>query len=401
MAGLFGSDGAAPFSNPLLRAIQIAGALGMLPHQRRAQVEHDEDRQREHQAEDLKTRLLLNSAGAIPALPRSVESGLDEALGPVKEPRMRVSTSAGDFNLPTADESLERQQRASSIDINLSQRLPGVFPGDKLRVPRTHAIQALRELDEVQRKIKIGVSPDLQKLLNLSSNTIDLKPGELPGYINSLKPEQKMITDAAGHGHNVTTDTLSGRIIGEDVTAGAVGKPERAPLEPTGIPEIIKARAAAVARQEVGAGFRDGKRETQEWQDAVAAKAQEYVADGVNANAAKLKALQYYASGKGKGAVERYEKLEDSDAYKQAYQRHLESYYSDWQKSRGAAARPAPPAATGLQKGKAAAKQPVITVNEALQRYQAVPPAQRAAARQAFIKQRGVDPETLLQQGQQ
>src|SRR5262249_38829740 len=149
-----------------------------------------------------------------------------------------------------------------SVDIDLSNRLPGVFPGDKLRVPRTHAIQALRELEEVQRKIKIGVSPDLQKLLNLSSDTIELKPGEVPAYVTSLKPEQKLITDAAGRGHNVTTDTLSGRIIGEDVTAGAVGKPERAPLEPTSIPDIVKQRAKIAAYREVGAGFENGKRET-------------------------------------------------------------------------------------------------------------------------------------------
>ena len=55
-----------------------------------------------------------------------------------------------------------------------------------MRVPRSCAITALKELDDVQRQVQMGVSPDLKKLLNLSVDTIDWKPGEVPAYINAL-----------------------------------------------------------------------------------------------------------------------------------------------------------------------------------------------------------------------
>ncbi|HJQ26906.1 MAG TPA: hypothetical protein VKA60_23530 [Blastocatellia bacterium] len=79
---MFGYDGSdnSPLTSPLLRALAIAGQLGVLPWQREERAyqqktrerqdelyqQAQQDRARQRQAEDFDTRLKLQSAGAVP-----------------------------------------------------------------------------------------------------------------------------------------------------------------------------------------------------------------------------------------------------------------------------------------------------------------------------------------------
>jgi hypothetical protein len=363
-----------PFSNPLLRALAIYQQLtgiqdaqrqrDYFEERRRREAESYEmerqDRARAQKLQDAEVEMKLNSYGARRGDPR-VESALDDAFGKVASPRARVDLPQNSYYLPTEEERYRKQLERSTVEINLpalSPKLAGIFPGDTLRVDRAKAVDALKELREANRLITMGVKPDLKNLAGLSVDYIDLKPSELPSYINSLKPRQHNSTDEAGRGHVTTTD-LYGNIVNEASTSGIVGKPQREDNPFPELPAVLREQAKQRAYEEVAksGGFTNGKRESAEFKQAVAAKANEYKQQDIENNRPLkrdeqylIQAQRYYRSGLGKGAVEVFEKIEDSDDYRKALQKHTQRVYDQYRKARGLAGGRKGGAATGSVK---------------------------------------------------